>query len=388
MTTPLTGTTADTHDARDTTRPGGGDSAPQHSAPVTLGVPPPSNLRDLATRAASAVVVHVVERQRERWRRNLEEVRSTLISLERASESVGAWSPEDAAADVSGLVDGLVAAAAADASAAAEKSRAEARAAIEQLQSRLARLETASQALQEELTRASARLQEEHELRVGAQTALANLQRRHEHVVAELRAELQTARRHVDAARCQSAAFRAQLTTSLETALRAVRGDDAASAPDLEDACRPPADDTPSGAGHAPVRVERVVDASGGPAPAPRALTLVAPAPPTPTAAPEDVEQVDLLLVEAESKYGADIRAGFSPLEVVDRLTGTLRQAREQFVAASGSRTDRAADLFKDRLASFFNERTDTTFGRHLGISIYELYPVAGVTGDTARKAG
>src|SRR3954454_12332216 len=172
-------------------------------------MPDIQDLHDRTTTAASAAIARVVGRERSQWRRTIDDVKSALVSLERASDAAGALQSSDIATEVSDLVNGLVTAATEASLAAADRARAEARLIIEELEARLARLEADSL---NKLTVATARQQEEQTLRLRAEAAWADAQLVHEQVVAAYHAQLQAARLRAENERLQFAALRQQLT--------------------------------------------------------------------------------------------------------------------------------------------------------------------------------
>ena len=86
---------------------------------------------------------------------------------------------------------------------------------------------------------------------------------------------------------------------------------------------------------------------------------------------PEAAEHVKRLLEEAEAMYLADLNSGRSPVEVVDRLTGILRYARDLVVKRWGSGECDAARLFEQQITMLLDSRAETSFGRHLSISAF-----------------
>src|SRR3954469_10693545 len=56
-------------------------------------MPDIQDLHDRATTAASAAIARVVGRERSQWRRTIDDVKSALVSLERASDTAGGLSP-------------------------------------------------------------------------------------------------------------------------------------------------------------------------------------------------------------------------------------------------------------------------------------------------------
>ncbi len=343
-------------------------------------MPDIQDLHDRTTMAASAAIVRVLGRERSQWRRTLDDVKSALVSLERASDAAGALQTSDIATEVSDLVNGLVTAATEASLAAADRARAEARSTIEELEARLARLEADSL---NKLTVATARQQEEQTLRLRAEAAWADAQRVHEQVVAAYHAQLQAARLRAENERLQFAALRQQLTASIETASARFGRTMRASIP--TSGCAPTRrrlrKSRPDRTGEQETSLNRAIEAPTKPT---REFTVV-PSAPALVAAPEMVEFMSLLLKEAEATYGAEI-ATRPPLEVVARLTDNLRAAAAQVAARIGAREDDAAVLFKDHLMGLLNARSETSFGRHLSISVRELYPIGSRIADPAQR--
>jgi hypothetical protein len=86
---------------------------------------------------------------------------------------------------------------------------------------------------------------------------------------------------------------------------------------------------------------------------------------------PEAVEHIKRLLEEAEAMYWTDLNSGRAPSEVVDRLTGILRYARDLVVGRWGSDDCDAAAVFEQQIAVLLDSKAETSFGRHLSISAF-----------------
>ena len=86
---------------------------------------------------------------------------------------------------------------------------------------------------------------------------------------------------------------------------------------------------------------------------------------------PEAVEHIQRLLEEAEAMYWTDLNSGRAPSEVVDRLTGILRYARDLVVGRWGSADCDAAAVFEQQIAVLLDSKAETSFGRHLSISAF-----------------
>ena len=69
--------------------------------------------------------------------------------------------------------------------------------------------------------------------------------------------------------------------------------------------------------------------------------------------------------------YWTDLNSGRAPSEVVDRLTGILRYARDLVVGRWGSGACDAAAVFEQQIAGLLDSKAETSFGRHLSISAF-----------------
>jgi hypothetical protein len=103
-------------------------------------------------------------------------------------------------------------------------------------------------------------------------------------------------------------------------------------------------------------------------------------------AAPEIVESIQQCLKETEAAYWADIAAK-TPLEAVALLTANLRVTRAQLAARFAHHGDVVPTLFENQLLAELDAHGDTSYGRHLSISVRELYPVQGTAAVTSRVA-
>jgi hypothetical protein len=106
--------------------------------------------------------------------------------------------------------------------------------------------------------------------------------------------------------------------------------------------------------------------AATGPAPALPSLAAVD----APAENPSSADCAGALLDEVEASYLRDTEETPLPSELVDRLIGHLRTARELYVAQCGTET---VDVFDRQLSALLNTKGSLPFGRHLSVASYEV---------------
>jgi hypothetical protein len=321
------------------------------------------DVRDLAHTATSAVVTDEVRRSHSEWCRTLDAVKETLANLERTCESA----IEAREASVEGLIETLVGAADAEAVAAAQQTRAQAEFEIAELQEALDRQQVDLQVERDMLKDANEQLDVERAARAQAESERDEAQRVSQHIEAATASQMQALRAESAAQKTELAlvrqqleterAERARLTATFQSVQRALSGDMA-----LELAT--PADNRPQDKS-AGLRSE------AAPARADQANTAAEPPVPVVEPHPEAVEHIQRLLEEAEGMYWTDLNSGRAPSEVVDRLTGILRYARDLVVGRWGSDDCDAATVFEQQIAVLLDAKAETSFGRHLSISAF-----------------
>jgi chromosome segregation ATPase len=329
-------------------------------------------VRDVGQTAASAVITEEVHRSHAAWRRTLDSVKETLAALERTCETA----LDEQEADLAGLIESLVRSATAGAESAAEQTRAQAQIEIAELQAAVDTLRADLQAERDAVKTTSAQLDAEVAARVRAEGERDEAQRTSQQIMSETesrveavriesrrqQADLSLARQQLEAARAERSKLMATFE-SLQRVLAVGQSGDAALEPMTLMETRQfevPADTTPDPARSfesvEPVAEDPVVEAH-----------------------PEAVEDISQLLEQIEAMYSADLTSGRSPIEVVDRLTGSLRYARDVAVARWGSADCDAGALFDRQIAVLLDLKGGTSFGRHLSISAYAARTSDGV---------
>ncbi len=315
------------------------------------------DVRDLAHTATSAVVTDEVRRSHSEWCRTLEAVKETLANLERTCESA----IEAHEAGVEGLIETLVGAADAEAVAAAQQTRAQAEIEIVDLQEALDRQRVDLQVERDMAKDANEQLDEERAARVRAESERDEAQRVNQQIMSATESQMQALRAESDARKTELALVRQQLESE-----RAERSRLTATFQSVQRAL--------SSAQSGEMALDLVAPVPGPSQPRPADLqsspAAEAQAPPV-EPHPEAVEHVQRLLEEAEAMYWTDINSGRAPSEVVDRLTGILRYARDLVVGRWGSADCDAAAVFEQQIAVLLDSKAETSFGRHLSISAF-----------------
>jgi hypothetical protein len=272
------------------------------------------------------------------WRRTLDAVKETLTTLGRTCESA----IETHESGVAVLIERLVESATAEAEAAAQQTRAQAQIEIAELQAVLDRHQADLQVERDTLKSAKSQVQ--------ALRAESDAQK----------AELSLVRQQLETEKAERAKLMATFQT-VQRALSFAQSGDVALEPVTPAESRPQDKPADLRSDAAPARADHqsspVADAQ---------VLVVEPH-------PEAVEYVKRLLDEAEAMYLADLKSGRSPVEVVDRLTGILRYARDLVVKRGGFGECDAARLFEHQITLLLDSKAETSFGRHLSISAYAL---------------
>jgi chromosome segregation ATPase len=315
------------------------------------------DVRDLAHTATSAVVTDEVRRSHSEWCRTLEAVKETLANLERTCESA----IEAHEAGVDGLIETLVGAADAEAVAAAQQTRAQAEIEIVDLQEALDRQRVDLQVERDMVKDANEQLDEERAARVGAESERDEAQRVSQQIASATESQMRALRAESDAQKSELALVRQQLETEraersrLTATFQSVQR--ALSSAQSGEMALDPVAPAPSRLQDKPADLQsNAVAEAQAPAVEPH---------------PEAVEHIKRLLEEAEAMYWTDINSGRAPSEVVDRLTGILRYARDLVVGRWGSADCDAAAVFEQQIAVLLDAKAETSFGRHLSISAF-----------------
>ena len=315
------------------------------------------DVRDLAHTATSAVVTDEVRRSHSEWCHVLETVKETLANLERTCEAaIGAHE-----AGVDGLIETIVGAADAEAVAAAQQTRAQAEIEIVDLQEALDRHRVDLQVERDMVKDAGEQLDEERAARVRAESERDEAQRVSQQIASATESQMQALRAETDAQKSELALVRQQLETE-----RAERSRLTATFQSVQRALSSaqPGEMALDPVAPAPSRLQdKPADLQSNPVAEAQA--------PAVEPHPEAVEHIKRLLEEAEAMYWTDINSGRAPSEVVDRLTGILRYARDLVVGRWGSADCDAAAVFEQQIAVLLDAKAETSFGRHLSISAF-----------------
>ena len=323
------------------------------------------DVRDLAHTATSAVVTDEIRRSHGEWCRTLDAVKETLATLERTCESA----IEAREAGVSDLIETLVGSASAEAMAAAQQTRAQAEIEIAELQAVLDRQQDDLQVERDMVKSAYDQLDTARDARAQAESERDEAQRVSQQIASATESQLQALQAESDAQKAELALVRQQLEIeraersklmatfqAVQHALSFAQSGDLAFEPMTPS--RPqekPADLRSDAAARADLQSRPVAEAP---------IPVVEPY-------PETVEHVKRLLDEAEAMYWTDLNSGRAPVEVVDRLTGILRYARDLVVGRWGSDECDAAALFERQVTMLLDSKAETSFGRHLSISAF-----------------
>lgn len=374
---------------------------PSKTAEATTPEPAQPNLHGVAETETAAVSSAELDRYRDAWRHTLEAVKDTLADLEAAVSR----SPVEPGAAISGLVERLVAVATAAAEAAGRQVRTESEAEVARARVVLGQVRSQLQRERENLKSANQALEAERGARARAEAALEEAQGTRQQLVStyesQLRAledELEANRAELTRAQQQVETERAERTKLINAIKLAVDAGAAAEAPASSD--RPSSDKHRSDKHHSDKHGERPSSdkASGerlsSEKPSSEKLasesksgsngvesrtakngTAAAALGPDEPETQQDGELVTyfrVLLGNAEAMYKADMAARRSSIEVVDRLTASLREARDLFAQRVGAVDPTQTALFEHLLAEVLNTSEETSFSRHLGIAAYE----------------
>jgi hypothetical protein len=365
----------------------------------------PAGLARLASTEIAAIVAAESARCQDDWRRIHDTAQAAIVSLQRLCDVPDPRHAAQSSPEIGRVVERLVAAAAVEIGAVAGRARREAETRLADAQTALAKCEAELQADRAELQAVRERLENEIAACARAERSWEEAEREHDRTVtsyqsrlqstsleletarAELqgvRSELQAARADLEAFRTERAAARQQLEAAqaervkLHAALEAIQSavglvESDGSAPAAPgDGVVQGAPATPAGSTHV-----TAVPASRAAAPVSRSLKLVSQAPaPSPDWNPELVEYANSLLDQIEAAYWSDLESARSAVEAVDRLTENLRTARDLYARRSDSTGSAESPLFRQRLIALLNTRSETSFGRHLAIAAYQLYPI------------
>jgi hypothetical protein len=380
------------------------------SAPTAGGTEPSATvaLPDLAAAEASAFLTGELTRRHAELQRTLESVKTVLTGLERQREAAIEEHQRETAAGVSALVEKLLMAATGHVEAAERRGRDEAHVQIADVQALVERLKDELKVERERVDTAHDTLDQEQAARRRVEAACAEQELGHQERAAQNESRLQAVQDELEAQRAECFRLRQQLdleqserakfAAALQTVQRAVsfaepiHADDATSSAYVAQ----PVDRSPAqgpgeravpgtitrqglaSSGGGPVSVDGPASPTGPTSPSGPTLTLVRSTPPSEVEPdPELLEYVKRLLDDVETMYWADLETARGPEEVVSRLTANLRYARDVFSRRQNAEESEETTLFEQELMKLLDQTSESSFGRHLAFSAYELYPVA-----------
>ena len=344
----------------------------------------------------TGVLTGELDRYHDEWRRMFATLHETLSPLSRLCKTASQREHPQHFPAVSALVDRLTAAAASETEAATKQAHAAAEMKVADAQAALGRLESELQSARATLQARGEELERERAAWADAQAAWEKARRDDQQAASAwcaqlhgVEAELQTTRAEFALVAQQletERAERVKLAAALDAVQRALRFAEHhhVSPPGSGDALEP---DSPVVAARA--SDDAPADEQTVP-PSPQTRTLALVHPPRPLEAegdPELTEYARELLTSAEAAYRADLESSLSPVLTVDRLTEHLRGARDRFVSRANSPSRDGSPLFKRHLLALLDSRWDTSFGRHLGIAVYQLYPSPGEPASQTRAS-
>jgi len=340
--------------------------APASTTQLKIAARGKEDVRDLAHTATSAVVNDEIRRSHGEWCRTLDAVKETLATLERTCESA----IEAQEAGVADLIETLVGSATIEAVAAAQQTRAQAEIEIVELQAVLDRQQDDLQVERDMVKSAYEQLDMERGARAQAESERDEAQRVSQEILSTTESKAQAIRAECDAQKAELSLVRQQLEAeraersklmatfqAVQHALSFGQSGDVAFEPvtPVETRRQEKPADLQSDAARTDLQSSPVADEQ---------IPVVEPY-------PEAVEHVKRLLEEAEAMYWTDLNSGRPPVEVVDRLTGILRYARDLVVGRWGSDECDAAGLFEQQVTVLLDSKAETSFGRHLSISAF-----------------
>lgn len=346
-------------------------------------------LRHFAASETAALLQAERRRSDEIWLKALQAVKESLDRLETACDIAATTEPTNTTAAVSGVVERFVAAAAREADEAARSARAE-------CELELAALRAAHQLsesnLRDERLKLHAALDaasRERAARAQSDAELADLKGS----LAVCKSELGIAREELESAWAATASAERQLTRertdrdnlmgvlrsvrrTVEDATTAAGSDPHTVAAELLTPEAPPPDEAQSTQQAVDQSAREVGQAPSGTLPhAQRNLVLVSGPQDHPNRGDADLlGYVRELLEGVETAYEADVARACPPADVLRRLADNLRIARERCFEDAAPRGDDAMALFEREVRVLLNASTATSFARHLGIAIHDLY--------------
>lgn len=267
------------------------------------------------------------------WRSTLETVRATVANLEQACEAA----IDAQQAETAGLIDRLVQNAAAEATTAARV--------LERAQNENSELRQGSMVLQATVEKLQAALSHEQE----------NVKR--------LSAELCSTLQQLDVA----VAERSKLTNTFRLVQRALALNPPESVADATDTAphtaashaEPDPHHRPADLSVASETLARIVQAVADP----HSAAIEAPV--------EAVEDVGRVLAQIEVLYLEDVKSGRSGIELVDRLTASIRHARSVIVSRWSVGDFDPQELFEHQMGLLLGREAASSFARHLSIAAY-----------------
>jgi hypothetical protein len=380
MTTP---TVADTYSPEH--QPAAHGPARVPDSPTAGGLQTGAALRQLATDETTTLLNAELAHADEGWRAGVASMSGLLRQLQQACDLALDARLTPGPLDVSPAVDKIVAAAMAEAQAAADRARARYEAELVELRARRQLLEGSLEDARDKMAAALTMASRERNERAVAEGARGEAERH----AASLRTKLQAAQSELSSLRAELAAVDAQLTAErakrarLDAALQSVhqvveQAVERLTPPPTRSATTPDqssgsTSEVARGAEGEPEASSDGRASSADAAPA-RAIALFSPQqrPDTPSDS-EVVEWVRELLDDTEALYHADSAAGRTPGDMLAHLTANLSAARERCDERFAGHRE-ASSSFEVQVRMLLNSKSGTSFGRHLGIALHDLY--------------
>jgi hypothetical protein len=342
-----------------------------------------NDLRSVARIEISAFLTDQLGRSHKEWLRMFSAVQEAATSLQRTCAAAIQNSQAPPLSAIPPVVERVVAAAAAEAEVAAQQAQAETQIRIAEAQSRVGGLEAELRKERVKLQTIIEKVDHEHAARTRAEAALEEAQRADARMASAYKSQLQVIQSELEIARAEFSVIAKQLEAQhserakLVAALKAVQR--AVHFVDSDRAGATPTDSGTENTANAVVVPSNQVDVettdTAGASVTSRTLKLISNAQRSTTDCnPEVVQYASELLDQTEAAYWADLQSAATPGTVVDHLTENLRNARDLFSHRSASVGVEPSSLFKQQIMVLINTKSESSFGRHLGMAAYQLY--------------
>jgi hypothetical protein len=342
--------------------------------------------RESIQRHADEVVVSELGRCDDEWRSAVSSLREAAAGLERACEGTAGRDRTIPSSAVAALVERIIAMTTDEADRAVEHAQAEVRAQLGQAQALAQRLEAELGAARDELAQSRTRFEAEHAVRARLEAESVDARTRYEQAIAERESDIRRQTTELDARRQECGTLSQQLEAaharndSLRGVLQAIYGhveravvSVRSAAPDATGGAAGGDDSPDARAATAPLQPAAgfqaaILGAGGGP--------VAHPVEAGSGAQPETAlaSYVASLLDTVEAGYRKDLESGLVPLDIVQRLSSSLRQARDMAAQRADRSQPLEVSLFETAVMRLVDARGGTPFGRHLAIAAFELF--------------